>query len=134
MMTLADGRARRGSARRAHLLRCGRLMLGGAATVLLAVAAAGCGSSTTSTAVLSPAQYAYVIDQGFPAHGSSSAYVADADSLFRADQLLRARCMRQAGFRYIPDPEPTGAQAPFSTFDPQPSGQAPVESVLLAYR
>lgn len=100
------------------------LWLAGAA-LAAALTLAACGSSGPGAAVLTPAQYGYILNGG--------AHTPDGQLLFEADQLLRARCMSRAGFRYVFDHNTTAPQVP-SSFYPQPGGTVPSESSLLAYR
>lgn len=87
---------------------------------------------------LSASQYAFAIG-GDTSSRVSPTQASSGLRLFRADQVLRERCMSQRGFRYIPDPTPTPSQLPAvtgfpSTFYPQPLPSAYPEAALVALR
>jgi hypothetical protein len=119
-----------------------------AATVLLSVKSRTTGPnaapSTVSAApggsgqALSTGEYAFAVG-GDLSPRTSRTQASSGLLLFRADQVLRERCMRQRGFRYIPAAIPTTSDLPAatgypSTFYPQPIPSAYPEAVLLAFR
>jgi hypothetical protein len=87
---------------------------------------------------LSAGEYAFAVG-GDVSPRPSRTQASSGLLLFRADQVLRERCMRQRGFRYIPAGTPTTSALPAttgypSTFYPQPMISAYPEAVLLAFR
>lgn len=73
--------------------------------------------------------------------GRELAFVVRADlpprqslSIFRAQERIAQQCMASKGFRYPVEQHPVSDPIPPTTFRPTPSGRAPSESALLAYR
>lgn len=96
---------------------------------------AGSGPAQT----LSASAYAFAVGGDSSPGGTSRVQASSGLLLFRADQVLRGRCMSQRGFRYIPDPTPRVSVLPSatgypSTFYPQPMLSAYPEAALLTLR
>ena len=95
---------------------------------------AGSGPAQT----LSASQYAFAVG-GDASIRTSETQKTSGLVLGAADQILRERCMRSRGFRYVQDPAPTTDPLPSvtgypSTFYPNPLPSAYPEATLLAFR
>ena len=118
-----------------------------AATAIVLVALGGLGHSRRAPAgpatpgrglVLSAGQYVFAVGGDTSPH-TAPQQLHSGLVLFRAGQILRARCMRMRGFHYVLDPTPSVSALPSatgypSTFYPQPVASAYPEQKLLAQR
>lgn len=87
---------------------------------------------------LSASQYVFAVG-GDSSPRTSPQQLRSGLVLYRAEQILRARCMRPRGFHYVLDPAPSVNPLPSttgypSTFYPQPIATAYPEQALLALR
>jgi len=87
---------------------------------------------------LSPGQYVFAVG-GDSSPRTSPQQLQNGLVLYRAEQILRARCMQQRGFHYPLEPTPSVSALPSatgypSTFYPQPIASVYPEQALLALR
>jgi len=94
--------------------------------------------TATPKLTLSADQYVFAVG-GDASPRTSREQLASGLVLFRAEQILRARCMQQRGFRYVAVAPPAvsalaSATGYPTTFYPEPIASAYPEQLLLSFR